>query len=138
MLVANAVSRMPSESVNRNCAPECGRSFHDDSHSLWPAKKVQHAHQFFDPRPLAFDTVGVVGRGLRLWVLSIDDLGDGFGGSESDRVSQPPSGQILQEVVGTASRIGTDQHGFADLIPVDAGYLSQRALKDGDVISGGV
>jgi hypothetical protein len=52
VLVANAVSRSPSVSVNRSCAPGWGRFFaHDDPHALGPPGQIEQAGGLGDPRP---------------------------------------------------------------------------------------
>lgn len=65
VLVTNAVKRSPSRSVNRSCAPGCGRSFftHDHPHPGRPAGQVQHAGGLSHPRAVTDPVVGVISRG---------------------------------------------------------------------------
>ena len=137
VLVARQVKRCPSMSVNRSCAPGCGRSFADDDpHPGRPGRQVQHAGDLRDPRALADLAAAVISRRPCCGRHGEDRVLDVGGDGEPDGIVQAlaGAGEPGKEVMGAAGGVGADQHPAAQV----AGQLGEGEPGGLDVVRGGV
>ena len=119
VLVANAVNRSPSRSVNRNCAPGCGRSLRTMTRIPGDqSRQIDHTGDLGDPRAVTHPAIAVVGRCPRL------PRGSGrsrrrWCRSGRTRLSTTTGlRDIVDEVVGSAGGIGAYQDRVPDPIPM--------------------
>ena len=144
----NAVTRMPSASVNRSCAPGWGRSLRRTSRvPVRPGGQVDQVGGLGDPGAVADAAVGV---DRRIPALAEVEGVHGVLHPPIDGVAEgephPGGAAGGGEVVGGPGGVAAHQHPQACRDRRDARGRAatrarqrrQRLLQDGDVVSGGV
>ena len=140
VFVAKAVSRLPFTSVNRSCAPGCGRSARtmtripsgQSDRSSSPVSSVTQAPS------LGFRSALYAGVHADCGISS-SFAHRGVVQAEPDGVLQALSGQPSQELVGAAGTVGADQD-LPSWPPTRGGgrQLGQCGFGDVDVIDRGI
>ncbi|WP_244892371.1 hypothetical protein [Nocardia arizonensis] len=82
--------------------------------SLQPGGKIEHAGELGDPGPFTHIAVGVVGESPHVFRNGVDRLDGGGGEAETQRILDPPSGAVADEVVSAATGIGAHQNLLPD------------------------
>jgi hypothetical protein len=81
-----------------------------DSHPVGPARQLEQTGYLRHPGAVAGLPVGVVGGDPSVFGKGVDGGDDGVGETESDRVRQLLCGQVVDEGMGAAGRVGSDQY----------------------------